>query len=91
MFWNSVAAGLKVLTYWQTYVAGLEYFLIFFIPMVIIGMIMERSEGIAATAGIFNIFLVPVLQVAAMSVFILTLAPIILGLAEDAAWIFPGN
>ena len=30
MFWDSVIAGLKVLTYWETYVAGLEYLAISF-------------------------------------------------------------
>ncbi|MDA2912940.1 hypothetical protein MYX77_03085 [Acidobacteriia bacterium AH_259_A11_L15] len=89
MFWDSVLAGFKVLTYWETYVAGLEYLAIFFIPMAIVGMIMERSEGRRASAGCLSMLLLPVLQVAAMVVFVLTLAPIIFGFAEDAAWSFP--
>lgn len=44
MFWDSVVAGFKVLTYWETYVAGLEYLAIFFIPMIIVGMIMEKMN-----------------------------------------------
>lgn len=86
-------AGLKVLTYWETYVAGLEYLAIFFIPMAIVGMIMEKSEGGGAAVGclsmLLSMLLLPVLQVAAIAVFVLTLAPIIFGFAEDAAWSFP--
>ena len=89
MFWDSVVAGLKVLTYWETYVAGLEYLAIFFIPMIIVGMVMEKNEGAAGAAGCLSMILMPVLQVAAMAVMILTLAPIIFGFAEDAAWSFP--
>ena len=36
MFWDSVVAGLRVLTYWETYVAALEYLAIFFIPTALI-------------------------------------------------------
>ena len=89
MFWDSVLAGLKVLTYWETYVAGLEYLAIFFIPMIIVGMVMEKNEGAAGYVGCLSMLLMPVLQVAAMSVMILTLAPIIFGFGEDAAWSFP--
>ncbi|TVL97026.1 MAG: hypothetical protein CV087_22925 [Candidatus Brocadia sp. WS118] len=89
MFWDSVVAGLKVLTYWQVYVAGLEYFAIFFIPMIAVGLITQKSEGVGGTIGCLSMFLLPVLQVAAMAVFILTLSPIIFGFAEDAAWSFP--
>lgn len=89
MFWDSVVAGLKVLTYWETYVAGLEYLAIFFIPMIIVGMIMEKNEGAAGVTGCLSMLLMPVLQVAAMAVMILTIAPIIFGFAEDAAWSFP--
>ena len=89
MFWNSVLAGLKVLTYWETYVAGLEYLAIFFVPMAIVGMIMEKSEGGGVAVGCLSILFLPVMQVAAMAVFVLTLAPIIFGFADDAAWSFP--
>lgn len=90
MFWDSVVGGLKVLTYWETYVAGLEYLVIFFIPMIVIGMIMEKSEGVGGVFGcLSSMFLLPVLQIAAMAVFVLTLAPIIFGFVEDAAWSFP--
>lgn len=89
MFWESMLAGLKVLTYWETYIAGLEYLAIFFIPMIIVGMVMKKNEGVAGFVGCLIMLLMPVLQVAAMSVMILTIAPIIFGLGEDAAWSFP--
>ena len=89
MFWDSVIEGLKVLTFWETYVAGLEYLAIFFVPMIIVGMIMEKNEGAGALAGCLSMLLMPVVQVAAMTVMILTLAPIIFGFGEDAAWSFP--
>ena len=88
MFWDSVLAGLKVLTYWETYIAGLEYLAISLIPLVIVGGVMMKSES-GAVVGCLSIFLLPVLQIAAMTVMILTLAPIIFGLAEDAAWSYP--
>jgi len=89
MFWDSVIAGLKVLTYWETYIAGLEYLAIFFIPMIVMGIVMQKNEGAGALAGCLSILLMPIVQVAAMAVMVLTLAPIIFGFAEDAAWSFP--
>ena len=89
MFWDSVVAGLKVLTFWETYVAGLEYLAIFFIPMIIVGMVMKKNESAAGVAGCLSMLLMPVLQVAALAVMILTIAPIIFGFTEDAAWSFP--
>ena len=89
MFWDSVIAGLKVLTYWETYVAGLEYLAIFFVPMIVMGMVMQKNESAGVLAGCLSMLLMPVVQVAAMAVMVLTLAPIIFGFAEDAAWSFP--
>jgi len=97
MFWYSVVAGLKVLTYWQTYVAGLEYLAIFFIPIAFAGMLMQRGESASGVAGrvagcsvgCFSMLLMPILQIAAMVIFTLTLSPIIFGFAEDADWTFP--
>ena len=89
MFWDSVLAGLKILTYWEIYVAGLEYLVIFFTPLIIVGMVMEKNEGAGFMMGCLGMLLMPVLQVAALAVMILTIAPIIFGFAEDAAWGFP--
>lgn len=89
MFWDSVLAGLKVLTFWEVYVAGLEYFAIYFVPIAIVGMVMEKSDRSGAATGCVIMLLMPVLSVAAMVVMILTIAPIIFGFTEDAAWSFP--
>jgi len=89
MFWDSVLAGLKALSYWEIFVAGLEYLAIFFIPILIVGMLMEKSEGAIGYAGCLSIIFFPVLQSAALAVMMLTIAPIIFGFAEDAAWSFP--
>ena len=76
-------------TFWETYVAGIEYFAIYFVPMVIAGMVAEKSEGGGAVVGCVTMLLMPVLQVAAMAIMILTISPIIFGFAEDAVWSFP--
>lgn len=91
MFWESVGAGLKVLTYWQTYVAGLEYLTVFLVPMFAFGMITQKNSHFSGLAGCLSVVVLPVVQVAAMAIFILTLAPIILGLGNDAAWSLPWN
>jgi hypothetical protein len=88
MVWDSVAAGLKILTYWETYVAGLEYLAIYIIPTLIIGKVMENNEGGAGMAYL-GMLLIPLMQVAALVVFILTLATIIFGFTDEAAWAFP--
>ncbi len=89
-FWNAVVGGLKVLTFWETYVAALEYLALFMGPMILVGLAMEKggekSEGVV---GCLGMLIIPVLQVAALAVFVLTLAPIILDVAEDAAWSLP--
>ena len=89
MFWDSVIAGLNVLSFWETYVAVIEYLAIFLIPMFVVGIIIDKGEGIGATVGCLSMFVFPLLQVAAMTIFVLTLAPIIFGIGVDAAWSFP--
>lgn len=89
MFWDAVVGGLKVLTHWQTYVAGLEYLAIYMIPMVGIGIIMQSGNKAAVNIGCLSMVLLPILQVAALIVFVLTMGPIILGISDQAAWTFP--
>jgi hypothetical protein len=90
MFWDSALAGLKVLTYWETYVAGLEYLAIYFIPIAVVGMVMQKkSDRAQVSVGCLGMVLLPVVQVAAMAVIILSLSPIIFGVSDDAVWNFP--
>lgn len=88
MFWDSVANGMKAFTYWQTYVATLEYLLLFMVPMGIISFVIQRQNP-ASGIGCLSVVLMPLLQLAALVVLILTLWPIILGLGDRAAWGFP--
>lgn len=90
MFWESVVAGLKILTYWETYIAGLEYLAIYIIPMIVAGMLIGKKEG-GSGLRILSMLLIPTMQVAALVVFILTLATIIFGFTEEATWGFPWN
>ena len=90
MFWGSVIEGLKILTFWEVYVAGLEYLAIFVIPMILVGLATEKGENTAGSyIGCLSMILMPVFQAAAMAVMILTIAPIIFGFSNDAAWSFP--
>ena len=89
MFWDSVVAGLNVLTYWEAYAAGLEYIAIVLVPRFVMGSIMEKGERAGAVVGCMSMIVLPILQVLAMTVFVFTLAPIILGMNDDAAWSFP--
>jgi hypothetical protein len=96
MFWDAVVGGLKVLAHWQTYVAGLEYLAIYMVPMAAFGFIMQSENVVeklpkaaAGSIGCLSIVLLPLLQVAALIVFILTMSPIIFGISDQAAWAFP--
>lgn len=98
MFWDSMVGGLKVFTYWQTYVASFGYFLIFMIPWVF-GVLVIRLQTPRASqfggravlwaSAVFMPLVQVVAHVMAHSVLILTLWPIIFGLGPDAAWEFP--
>lgn len=89
MFWESVAGGLGILTYWETYVAGLEYLAVLWAPMAVVGSLAMKSEKAAGAIGCLSMLVLPVFQVFGIVVFVLTLSPIILGLSHDAAWVFP--
>ena len=89
MFWDSVLAGLMVMTYWETYIAGLEYLAFYVIPTGIAFIVVGKNEGVGGVVGFLYGFLRPAFQLGGMVVMIFTLSPIILGFAEDAAWSFP--
>ena len=90
MFWNSVKESLDMFLYWETYLAGLEYFAIYFIPLILLGQLMERKNArFDMAVGFSYMFVMPFIQIAATVIFILTLSPIILGLSDDAAWSYP--
>ena len=86
MFWSSIIGGLKVLTFWEVYVAGLIYTIISVGPMMIFGLIGEKNEAVGCLGGML---IAPVFQALATLIFVFTLFPILLGFGEDAAWSFP--
>jgi len=89
MFLTSIVSGLKIFTYWETYAAGLLLLISFLVPISIVGLANRnrKCEGFAYKC--MSILIFPVLQVIGVTIFILTLAPIILGLSETASWGFP--
>lgn len=89
MFWGALASAFKILTYWETYVAGIEYLLVSLIPLYGFGLFVKRNKQFAVPAGCLSMFGAPILQVVAVLVLVLTLSPIILGISNNAAWSFP--
>lgn len=87
-FIEAIVGGLRVLTYWETYVAGVEYLLLYLIPMGLVGLLMS-SERLVAGVGCLSFFILPLFQAAATLVFVITLSPIMLGIGPDALWAFP--
>ena len=68
MFWDTVLDGFTILTYWEVYVAGLEYFAIAYIPIIFISMLVERSQGDSVLIGCMGFLAIPVFQVVAIAV-----------------------
>jgi hypothetical protein len=89
MFLTSILSGLKIFTYWETYAAGLVFLLSFLIPVCIIGISSRNKKCEGFGYRCLSILIFPALQVIGVTVFVLTLAPIILGLSESASWGFP--
>ena len=87
MFFQAIFNGLLVLTYWQTYVAGLIYILIIFIPLIAFGFLLKEDGG--GGLGCFFMVFNPLIQTFAIMVFAFTMAPIILGASKVAAWGLP--
>ena len=89
MFLTSIVSGLKIFTYWETYAAGLVFLISFLVPISIIGISNrdKKCEGFGYKC--MSILIFPALQVVGVTIFVLTLAPIILGLSENASWGFP--
>jgi len=89
MFWDAVASGLGTLAHWQTYAAALLFLLLSVGPIMLIGLAMLSSGRAAAAIGCLSMLVVPFLQTFALVVFVLTLAPLMLGFFFYAMWSFP--
>lgn len=88
MFWDAVANGLKVLLHWQTYLVGIIYIVISFLPFIAMAFAGNRSDNIMAKGGCLAMLIQPVFQALAVFISVCTLFPIMLGRSE-AAWSFP--
>jgi hypothetical protein len=86
MFWTSIIGGLKILTFWEVYVAALIFTIISLSPMMIFGLIGAKNEAVGCLGGML---IAPIFQAFATLIFVFTLFPILLGFAKDAAWAFP--
>ena len=82
-------SGLGKLLFWETYVAWLEYAVLSTAPSFIAIFLIERWRGTAGILFPVSVLLVAFSEAAAIVVFVLSLAPIILGLSGDAAWLLP--
>lgn len=89
MFWESVGSGLGVLTHWQTYAAALLFLVLSLGPGVLVGLAAEKVGRTGGAIGCLSMLVLPLFQTFALVVFVLTLAPIILGLSNEAAWSLP--
>jgi hypothetical protein len=89
MFWNFLLSGMKVLAYWETYAAVTILLASFLIPITIVGLTKGKQDCSGVGFKCLNNFLLPALQVCGVTVFVLILAPIILGISEHASWNFP--
>ncbi|KPJ98332.1 MAG: hypothetical protein AMK71_11570 [Nitrospira bacterium SG8_35_4] len=89
MFLTSIVSGLKIFTYWETYAAGLVLLISFLVPVSIIGISNKNKKCEGFGCKCMTILIFPALQVIGVTIFVLTLAPIILGLSETASWGFP--
>lgn len=87
MFWSLIIGGLKILAFWEVYVAALIFAVISIGPMIIFVLIGQKNEAIGCLGGMLT---APVFfQTLATLIFVFTLFPILLGLGQDAAWSFP--
>lgn len=90
MFWDSVLAGLRVLLYWETYIASVVYLAIFVLPTFLFGFWLQRKgEDGFGKIGCLMMIGMPFVQALAVLIFVLIMSPIILGFGENGAWGLP--
>ena len=89
MFWEAVKSGMGTLAHWQTYLATLLYLALSLSPLLVIAPAINRNRTPTDSTLIIYMVLLPLFQAFALVVFIITLAPIILGQSDQAAWSLP--
>lgn len=88
MPFDAVLSGFYTLTYADTYLAGVLYFLLYFPPSLLTAHIAERHEHVV-TLQFLRHYLPHILRALAMAVFMLVLTPLIIGQDDAASWGFP--
>lgn len=88
MFWDAVINGLKVLLHWQTYVIAVMYFIISFLPMIVIMFAGNKSDELMTKGGCLSMLIQPLFQALAIFISVCTLFPIMFG-GSEAAWSLP--
>jgi hypothetical protein len=83
MFWSAIIGGLKVLTFWEVYIAALIFTVVSIGTMFILGLIGEKDEAVGCLGGML---ITPIFQALATIIFVFTLFPILLGFAGNIAW-----
>lgn len=87
MFWTSVGDGLKVLLHWETYVLGLVYLIIAFIPFY--PLMFGKEDSAISRRGCIAMLLQPFFMSLGAAIYVMSLFPIIIGIGSDAAWSLP--
>lgn len=87
MFWLSVVNGLKVFLHWETYVLGIAYLAISYLPL--IPVMFSNNEGRMIAKGFLFMILQPIFTAVGTFVLVCSLFPIILGIGDGASWSMP--
>ncbi len=88
MFWLSVINGLKLFLHWETYVLGIAYLVISYLPFIPL-MFSNNEDTMFTKSGFLLMILQPVFMVFGIFVLVSSLFPIILGVGNGASWSLP--
>lgn len=85
MLWEALIKTLGALAHWEVYAAGIVYLAIVFGPMMILALVPHGEALLFANALILQ----PFFHAIGTITFVILVAPIALGLNEDAPWHLP--
>lgn len=88
MFWDAVINGLKVLLHWQTYVVAVMFFIISFLPIIVLMFERNKSDALMTKGGCLAVLIQPFFQALAVFISVCILLPIMFG-ESKAAWSLP--
>lgn len=87
MFWSSVWQGLTAFAFWETWVAVAAYMIAMAGITIAGGTLIAKQR--AALGMLWMLVLAPLLQIVAILVVIMSLAPILFSLGDSASWQLP--